>query len=202
MLTSQPAAAAVRGSRRGPSDAVDPSTGSGRVRAASPAPLSAGFPIGVGLFEQSVASASAALLAGASDLRRSLRPRDSRGRASRSPPSACDWVDRHVVRVVAPAVAGRRTRVNASSRPVPIFLRVICTRPRLVTSATWWPGAVAAQALDQPAQQQLAVAGSTMSMKSITMMPPMSRNRSCRTSSSAASRLLVVRWLRGCPRCR
>ena len=29
-------------------------------------------------------------------------------------------------------------------------------------------------------------------MKSITMMPPMSRSRSCRTISSAASRLLLV----------
>jgi hypothetical protein len=49
--------------------------------------------------------------------------------------------------------------------------------------------AVAAEALEQPAQHELAVDSSTMSMKSTTMIPPMSRSRSCRTISSAASRL-------------
>ena len=34
--------------------------------------------------------------------------------------------------------------------------------------------------------------GNTMSMKSMTMMPPMSRNRSWRITSSAASKLLLV----------
>ena len=47
--------------------------------------------------------------------------------------------------------------LNASSRPVPIRLRVICTRPSEVTSATWWRVRSRPEALDQAAQHEVAV---------------------------------------------
>ena len=81
---------------------------------------------------------------------------------------------------------------NASSRPVPTRLRVICTRPSEVTSATWWRVRSRPRHSVSRRSTRSRLDSSTMSMKSMTMMPPMSRSRSWRTISSADSRLLRV----------
>ena len=81
---------------------------------------------------------------------------------------------------------------NASSRPVPIRLRVICTRPSEVTSATWWRVRSRPRHSTRRRSTRSRLDSRTMSMKSTTMMPPMSRSRSWRTISSAASRLFLV----------
>ena len=81
---------------------------------------------------------------------------------------------------------------NASSRPVPKRLRVICTRPSEVTSETWWRVRSRARASVSLRNTRSRLDSSTMSMKSTMIMPPMSRNRICRTISSAASKLLRV----------
>src|SRR6266702_2951289 len=81
---------------------------------------------------------------------------------------------------------------NASSRPEPTRLRVICTSPSEVTSATWCLVRSLARHSSSRRSTSSRLLSSTMSMKSITMIPPTSRNRSCRTISSAASRLLRV----------
>ena len=82
--------------------------------------------------------------------------------------------------------------LNASSRPVPIRLRVICTRPSEVTSATWWRVRSRPRHSTRRRTTRSRLDSRTMSMKSTTMMPPMSRSRSWRTISSAASRLFLV----------
>ena len=82
--------------------------------------------------------------------------------------------------------------LNASSRPVPIRLRVICTRPSEVTSATWWRVRSRPRHSTRRRSTRSRLDSRTMSMKSTTMMPPMSRSRSWRTISSAASRLFLV----------
>ena len=77
-------------------------------------------------------------------------------------------------------------------RPVPSRLRVSCTRPSEVTSETWWRVRSRASASVSRRSTRSRLDSSTMSMKSMTMMPPISRNRSWRTISSAASRLFLV----------
>ena len=81
---------------------------------------------------------------------------------------------------------------NASTSPVPIFFRVIWIRPSEVTSATWCRVRSRPRHSVSRRSTSSRLDSSTMSMKSTTMMPPMSRSRSCRTTSSAASRLFLV----------
>ena len=87
--------------------------------------------------------------------------------------------------------AGTVGRRRPRSDPCPRRLRVNCTRPSEVTSETWWLGAVSSPGHSvRRRSTRSRLDSSTMSMKSMTMMPPMSRSRSWRTISSAASRLL------------
>ena len=81
---------------------------------------------------------------------------------------------------------------KTSSRPVPMRLRVICTRPREVTSATWCLVRSRPRHSTSRRSTRSRLDSRTMSMKSTTMIPPMSRSRSWRTISSAASRLFLV----------
>ena len=81
---------------------------------------------------------------------------------------------------------------NASSSPCPTRLRVICTSPSEVTSATWCLVRSRPRHSVSRRSTRSRLDSSTMSMKSMTMMPPMSRSRSWRTISSAASRLFRV----------
>ena len=81
---------------------------------------------------------------------------------------------------------------KVSSRPVPRRLRVIWTRPREVTSETWWRVRSRPRASLRRRRTSSWFSGRTMSMKSTTIMPPRSRRRIWRTISSAASRLLRV----------
>ena len=82
--------------------------------------------------------------------------------------------------------------LNASSRPAPMRLRVICTRPSEVISVTWCFVRSRPRHSVSRRSTSSRFDSSTMSMKSITTMPPRSRSRSWRTISSAASRLLRV----------
>ena len=81
---------------------------------------------------------------------------------------------------------------NASTSPCPTRLRVICTSPKLVTSVTWWRVRSRPRHSIRRRSTRSRLDSSTISTKSITTMPPMSRRRSWRTISSAASRLLRV----------
>ena len=81
---------------------------------------------------------------------------------------------------------------NASTSPVPSRFRVNCTRPSEVTSETWCRVRSRASASVSLRRTRSRLDSRTMSMKSITTMPPMSRSRSWRTISSAASRLFLV----------
>ena len=81
---------------------------------------------------------------------------------------------------------------KVSNRPVPRRLRVICTRPREVTSEIWWRVRSRPRASVSRRSTRSWFSGSTMSMKSTTIMPPRSRSRIWRTISSAASRLFLV----------
>ena len=81
---------------------------------------------------------------------------------------------------------------KTSIRPDPTRLRVICTRPSEVTSATWCLVRSRPRHSSRRRTTRSRLLSSTMSMKSMTMMPPMSRSRSWRTISSAASRLFLV----------
>ena len=67
---------------------------------------------------------------------------------------------------------------NTSSRPWPTRLRVIWTRPSEVTSATWWRVRSRPRASVNRRNTSSRLDSSTMSMKSMTMMPPISRSRS------------------------
>lgn len=91
---------------------------------------------------------------------------------------------------------------NASISPVPNRLRVNCTSPSDVTSDTWWR--VRSRASDSVNRRNTKsrLDSSTMSMKSMTTMPPISRSRSWRTISSAASRLFLVTVCSRLPRLR
>ena len=81
---------------------------------------------------------------------------------------------------------------KTSMRPAPTRLRVICTRPSEVTSATWCFVRSRPRHSRRRRTTRSRLVSRTMSMKSTTMIPPMSRRRSCRTISSAASRLFFV----------
>ena len=65
---------------------------------------------------------------------------------------------------------------NASSRPEPTRLRVICTSPSEVTSATWCLVRSRARHSSSRRSTSSRLLSSTMSMKSITMIPPTSRS--------------------------
>ncbi len=67
---------------------------------------------------------------------------------------------------------------NASSRPVPTRFRVICTRPSEVTSATWCRVRSRPRHSVSLRSTSSRLDSRTMSMKSMTMIPPMSRSRS------------------------
>src|SRR5690625_3371944 len=82
--------------------------------------------------------------------------------------------------------------LKASINPSPTRLRVICTKPREVTSATWWRVRSRPRHSMRRRSTRSRLDSSTMSMKSMTMIPPISRKRSWRTISSAASRLFLV----------
>ncbi len=64
--------------------------------------------------------------------------------------------------------------------------------PSEVTSATWCLVRSRPRHSSSRRSTRSRLLSSTMSMKSMTMMPPMSRSRSWRTISSAASRLFLV----------
>ncbi len=75
---------------------------------------------------------------------------------------------------------------------MPTRFRVIWTSPSEVTSATWWRVRSRPRHSVSRRSTRSRLDSSTMSMKSMTMMPPMSRSRSWRTISSTASRLFLV----------
>src|SRR5580700_147315 len=79
---------------------------------------------------------------------------------------------------------------RVSSRPSETRLRVISTSPSSEMSKTWVRVLSRDSALRSAAATLSRFSRTSMSMKSITMMPPMSRSRSWRATSSAASRLL------------
>ena len=81
---------------------------------------------------------------------------------------------------------------NASTSPSPTRLRVIWTRPSEVISVTWWRVRSRPRHSTRRRSTRSRFDSSTMSTKSMMTIPPMSRRRSCRTISSAASRLLRV----------
>ena len=81
---------------------------------------------------------------------------------------------------------------KASSSPAPTRFLVIWTRPSEVTSATWCLVRSRARHSSSLRSTSSRLLSSTMSMKSMTTMPPTSRSRSWRTISSAASRLFRV----------
>ena len=80
---------------------------------------------------------------------------------------------------------------NASTRPSEIRFRVISTRPSSEISNTWVRVLSRASASLNLRTTSSRFFRISMSMKSITMIPPMSRRRSWRATSSAASRLLT-----------
>ena len=76
-----------------------------------------------------------------------------------------------------------------STRPSEMRLRVISTRPSSEMSKTWVLVLSRASAARKARITSSRFCLSSMSMKSMTMIPPMSRRRSWRAISSAASRL-------------
>src|SRR4051794_23265056 len=88
-----------------------------------------------------------------------------------------------------PSQTGHRW-VNDSSSPSPMRLRVISTRPSSEMSKTWVLVLSRASASRNTLMTCSRLSLISMSMKSMTTMPPMSRNRSWRATSTAASRLL------------
>ena len=81
-------------------------------------------------------------------------------------------------------------RSTRASRPSPMRLRVISTRPSSEMSKICERVLSRASALRNASTTLARFSRISMSMKSITMMPPMSRRRSCLAISSAASMLL------------
>src|SRR6266852_2571026 len=84
------------------------------------------------------------------------------------------------------------TSEKASSSPSDTFLRVICTRPSSETAYTWVRVLSRARAARNSRTSSSRLRSSSMSMKSMTMIPPMSRSRSCFATSLAASRLVLT----------
>src|SRR4029453_5491873 len=94
------------------------------------------------------------------------------------------------MRTPRPSHSGQRS-ANDSSSPSPMRLRVISHSPRSDISNTW----VRVLSRDRASRKTRATSSRlsrrSMSMKSTTMMPPMSRRRSWRAISTAASRLFL-----------
>ena len=83
-------------------------------------------------------------------------------------------------------------RVMISRTPSVTFWRVISTRPSGEISTTNVFVRSSSSALRSVFSTASRLRARAMSMKSMTMIPPMSRSRSWRTTSSAASRLVLV----------
>ena len=83
-------------------------------------------------------------------------------------------------------------RVMISRTPSVTFWRVISTRPSGEISAVYVLVRSSSSALRSVLSTASRLRARAMSMKSMTMMPPMSRSRSWRTTSSAASRFVLV----------
>ena len=81
--------------------------------------------------------------------------------------------------------------VMISRTPSVTFWRVISTRPSGEISTTNVLVRSSSSALRSTFSTASRLRERAMSMKSMTMMPPMSRSRSWRTASSAASRLVL-----------
>ena len=79
-----------------------------------------------------------------------------------------------------------------SRTPSVTFWRVISTSPSGEISTTNVFVRSSSSALRSVFRTASRLRARAMSMKSITMIPPMSRRRSWRTTSSAASRLVLV----------
>ena len=79
-----------------------------------------------------------------------------------------------------------------SRTPSVTFWRVISTRPSGEISTTKVFVRSSSSALRRTFSTASRLRERAMSMKSMTMMPPMSRSRSWRTTSSAASRFVLV----------
>ena len=90
------------------------------------------------------------------------------------------------MRIPRPSHVGQGSE-NASTMPADTFLRVICTRPSGERSKTW----VLVRSLVSSVRKSLMTSSRLpryyMSMKSMTMIPPMSRSLSWRPTSTAAS---------------
>src|SRR5512133_418551 len=100
------------------------------------------------------------------------------------------WIS-WVITTPRPSQVGQVSE-KLSSRPPETRLRVIWTRPREDTSITWLLVLSLARAVRRRSTTASWLRSNSMSMKSMMMMPPMSRRRSWRTISSAASRLLAT----------
>ena len=83
-------------------------------------------------------------------------------------------------------------RVMISRTPSVTFWRVISTRPSLEISAVKVLVRSSSSALRSVLSTASRLRARAMSMKSMTMIPPMSRRRSSLTTSSAASRFVRV----------
>src|ERR687898_20270 len=93
-------------------------------------------------------------------------------------------------RTPRPSHSGQRS-ANDSNRPSPMRLRVISHRPSSEMSNTWVRVLSRDSASRNTRTTWSRLSLRSMSMKSTTMMPPMSRSRSWRAISTAASRLFL-----------
>src|SRR5215216_1199020 len=100
------------------------------------------------------------------------------------------WIS-WVITTPRPSQVGQVSE-KLSSRPPETRLRVIWTRPSEETSITWLLVLSLARAARRRSTTACWLRSNSMSMKSMMMIPPMSRRRSWRTISSAASRLLAT----------
>ena len=83
-------------------------------------------------------------------------------------------------------------RVMISRGPSVTFWRVISTRPSGEISTTYVFVRSRSSSVRSASSTVARFFGLAMSMKSMTMIPPMSRSRSCLTTSLTASRLFFV----------
>src|SRR5215218_3515828 len=100
------------------------------------------------------------------------------------------WIS-WVITTPRPSQVGQVSE-KLSSSPPETRLRVIWTRPSEETSITWLLVLSRIRAARSRSTTACWLRSNSMSMKSMMMMPPMSRSRSWRTISSAASRLLAT----------
>ena len=91
----------------------------------------------------------------------------------------------------SPSQVGQR-RVRISRGPSVTFWRVISTRPSGEISTTYVFVRSRSSSRFSASSTVARFFGLAMSTKSMTMMPPMSRRRSCLTTSFAASTLFFV----------